>query len=152
MWISNEKKERKLYKRALRILGWPSPRKIWDLWRITRFRIWTWHQSSLFSSIQLHPCKKIRWSCRNMSSLHKNTNENISLEGNSTWYLYKMIGNHSAWMEEAFPTKIPWLVDLVPNTRNVSLWWRNSGIVLGKGFGIFQLVILWPCTSGVDWL
>ena len=71
-------KKRKLYKRALRILGWPRPRKIRDLWRITIFRNWTWHHYSIFSSIQLHPWKKIQWSCRNMSSLHKNINEIIS--------------------------------------------------------------------------
>jgi len=33
----------------------------------------------IFSSIELHPCKKIQWSCKNTTSLHKNTNENISL-------------------------------------------------------------------------
>jgi len=54
-----------------------------------------------------------------MSSLHKKTNENLSLEENLTCYLYKMIRNHSPWKEESFPTKILWLVDLVPNTRNL---------------------------------
>ena len=39
---------------------------------------------------------------------------NHSLEENSTWYLYKMIKNHSPWMEEVFSTEIPWLVDLLP--------------------------------------
>ena len=119
MWIRSKKKERKWYKWALRPLGWPIPRKLRYIWRRTRFRSWTWHQSSLFSSIQLHPCKKIQWSCKNMISLHKNTNENPSLEENLTWYLYKMIRNHSPWIEEVFPTKIPWLVDLVPNNRNL---------------------------------
>ena len=112
MWIKN--KEKKWYKRNLRLLGWPSPRKLRDLWRITRFRSWTWHQSSLFSSIELHPCKKIQWSCKNTSSLQNNTNENLSLEENLTWYLYKMIRNHTPWMEEAFPTKIPWIVEHIP--------------------------------------
>jgi len=41
-----------------------------------------------------------------MSSLHKNINENLSLEKNLTCYLYKIVRNHSRCKEEDFHTKI----------------------------------------------
>ena len=103
MWVRSEKKK----KMDLRLLGWTSPMKIIFLWRRPRFISWTWHQYSLFPSIQLHPCRKRQWSYKNMSSLHKKTNKNQPLEENLTWYLYKMIRNHSPWNKKVFPTKSP---------------------------------------------
>lgn len=119
MWIRSEKKKSKLYKRNLRLLAWPSSTKLKFLWRRPRLRSLKWHQTSLFPSIQLHLYKKWKWTSKNTSFLHKKTKKNQSLEENLNWYLYKMMRKHFPWKEEAFCSKIPQIVDMVPNTRNL---------------------------------
>lgn len=46
----------KLYRMVLRLLGWPNPSMLRVWWRKPSFRRWKWHQTSLFDSIQVHPC------------------------------------------------------------------------------------------------
>ena len=92
MWIRSEKKKNNWYKRASRLLGWLNLRKLRVLWMIPRLRSWTWHQYSLFSSIQLHQCKKWQWSCKNTSSLLKKTNKN---QPKPTFFLFGVFADVS---------------------------------------------------------
>ena len=113
------KEGKKMIQKGSEALGMAKPKENHRIWRRTRFRSWTWHKSSLFWSIQLHPCKKIKWSCKNTSSLHKKTNENIYLEEKSTWYLYKIIRNHSPWKDN-FPHQNPLI------SESASQYWEST--------------------------